>query len=232
MQTPALQSSERPTTRPNTTVVLVTLGFVAALYLTWTGAWVLLEFFQARGGWLATGAGQAVYWTSLKVVLWILPAFYVMRYAGVDLVAAFKGNGIRPILLWGVGAGLLIGAEVIVRKWLGQQPYVVAFSWPFVNAVIIAPIVEEIVFRGAVLFGLMKRYRFHMANVIASLLFVGAHLPGWHFSGVLIQNLTQPLGGALSIFVLGLIFGFVVRKSRSIAGGIVAHGINNFFSML
>lgn len=38
--------------------------------------------------------------------------------------------------------------------------------------------------------------------------------------------------GALSIFVLGLIFGFVVLKSRSVAGGMIAHGINNFFSVL
>ena len=128
--------------------------------------------------------------------------------------------------------GALIGAEAVVRKWLGDQPYSLTLNWTFVNVVLIAPFVEEFIFRGAVLGGLLTSHRFGVANVIASLLFVGAHFPGWYFTGVLIERVSQPIGGALSIFILGLILGFVVKKSRSVAGGMIAHAINNLFSIL
>jgi len=210
----------------------MTLGFVCALYLAWTGAWILMAKLQTHFGWPSTSDAQTLYWVAMKLVLWIVPAIFVLRSLGMRVGDAMRGNGIASALLWGVGVGVLIGAEAVVRKWLGHQPYSFALSWPMVNVVLVAPIVEELVFRGAVLGGLTRRYRFGVANVIASLLFVGAHVPGWYFTGTLVQNLTIPLGGALSIFVLGLIFGFVVLKSRSLAGGMIAHGINNLFSVL
>lgn len=218
--------------RPKSNVVAVTLGFVAALYVAWTGAWLLLPLLEGGLGWPATSTERTLYWTIMKAVLWIVPSILVSRHTGISVGKAMRGDGVRSALIWGVGAGLLIGAEAIIRKWLGNQPYSLTLDWTFVNVVLTAPFVEEFVFRGAVLGGLMQRYRFAVANVIASLLFVGAHVPGWYFSGVLTERLLQPIGGALSIFVLGLIFGFVVLKSRSVAGGMIAHGINNFFSVL
>lgn len=228
----AENASTSVTARPKSNVAAVTFGFVAALYLAWTGAWLLLPILENGIGWPATSNDRTLYWTIMKALLWIVPGIFVFRHAGIKIGAAMRGDGVRAALLWGVGAGLLIGLEAVTRKLLGNQPFSIAFDWTFVNVVLIAPFVEEFVFRGAVLGGLMQRYRFAVANVIASLLFVGAHVPGWHFSGVLMERLTQPLGGALSIFVLGLIFGFVVLKSRSVAGGMIAHGINNLFSIL
>lgn len=218
--------------RKPSNVVAVTLGFVAALYLAWTGAWLLLPLLESGIGWPATSDGRTLYWTVMKALLWVAPAVLVFRYAGINVGKATRGDGIRPALVWGVGAGLLIGLEAVVRKWLGNEPFSLTLDWAFLNVVLIAPFVEEFVFRGAVMGGLMKRYRFGVANAVSSLLFVGAHVPGWHFSGVLMDRLTQPIGGALSIFVLGLIFGFVVLKSRSVAAGMIAHGINNLFSVL
>lgn len=217
---------------PASKVVGVTLAFVFALYVAWTGAWLLLLVLEDHVGWPATSGARSLYWTVLKGLLWVVPAILLFRYSGMSVNAAFRGKGIRSTFLWGVGAGLLIGTEVILRKWITHEPYSLVLSWPLVSTVVIAPFVEELVFRGAVLGGLLMRYRFGVANVIASLLFVGAHLPGWYFTGSLIENLTKPVGGALSIFLLGLIFGFVTRKSRSVAGGMLAHGINNLFSVL
>jgi membrane protease YdiL (CAAX protease family) len=59
------------------------------------------------------------------------------------------------------------------------------------------------------------------------LLFVSLHLPGWYFMGHLRERLTAPLGGAFSIFLLGLAFGYVTYRSRSVAAGVVAHFVNN-----
>lgn len=225
-------SSKLGSVRSDSKVVVVTLGFVFALYIAWTGAWMAMPLLEEHVGWPATSDARSLYWTVLKGLFWVLPAILVFRYSRMSVNDAFRGRGIRSILLWGVGVGALIGAEVVIRKWISHQPYSLAFSWPLLNVIVTAPFVEEFVFRGAVLGGLLMRYRFGVANVIASLLFVGAHFPGWYFTGSLIENLTKPVGGALSIFILGLIFGFVTLKCRSVAGGMIAHAINNLFSVI
>jgi membrane protease YdiL (CAAX protease family) len=51
-----------------------------------------------------------------------------------------------------------------------------------------------------------------------------------YFTGVLWHNLLVPAGGALSVFLLGLLFGLVAHKSRSIAATMLTHAINNAFS--
>lgn len=184
------RTSNLPSGRPASRLVAVTLGFVFALYIVWTGAWIVLGLLEEHVGWPTTSEARSLYWTALKLLFWVLPSLLLFRYSGMSVRAAFRGKGLRPTLLWGVGAGLLIGAEVVVRKWIRSEPYSLVFDWPLVSVVVIAPFVEELLFRGAV------------------------------------------LGGALSIFVLGLIFGFVTRQSRSVLGGMLTHGINNLFSVM
>jgi membrane protease YdiL (CAAX protease family) len=219
-------------THPKYGSVTIALGYVVALYLAWIGAWLLSFLLSKKVGWPVSSDAKVLYWTLMKVILWIIPATYILRYSGIRLREAFTGKGLGSILLWGIGAGVLIGAEVIVRHWVGREPYTLTLSWPLISTVLISPAVEEYVFRGAVLSALAQNVRFGWANLISSTLFVGAHLPGWYFAGTLVENLTQPIGGALSIFVLGLIFGYVVFRSRSITAGIVAHALNNLFSVL
>ncbi|HHW08877.1 MAG TPA: CPBP family intramembrane metalloprotease [Firmicutes bacterium] len=211
---------------------MATLGFVVVLYVTWIGAWLLIGLLEDLVGWPATADDRTFYWTVWRIILWMVPAALVMRYSGIGILEALKGKGLRSILSWGGGVGLLIGMEVCIRLWMGEPPDVPVLNWQLVSTVIMAPLAEEFAFRGAVLGGLLKKYSFGIANALSSLFFVGAHMPGWYFSGTLVENVTKPVGGALSIFILGLIFGFVVFKSRSVASGMIAHAINNFVSVL
>ena len=149
-------------------MVGVTLGFVFALYIVWIGAWIAVGVLEEHVGGPVTSNAKSLYWFVLKGVFWVWPAVLVFRYSRMSVRAAFKGDGIRSALLWGVGAGAIIGAEVVLRKWVSHQPYSLEFSWPLVNTVVIAPFVEEFVFRGAVLGSLLKRYRFGVANTISS----------------------------------------------------------------
>jgi membrane protease YdiL (CAAX protease family) len=48
--------------------------------------------------------------------------------------------------------------------------------------------------------------------------------------GTLGANLTRPVGGAASIFLLGLCFGWVTRHGRSFPGSSVTHALNNLFA--
>lgn len=99
----------------------------------------------------------------------------------------------------------------------------------FVGGVIVAPVVEEITFRGAVLPSLL-RYRFATANTTTALLFLGIHLPGWCFQGRLYAMLSQPVGGAVSILLIGWVLGLVAYKSKSVAASTLTHVLNNLFS--
>lgn len=76
---------------------------------------------------------------------------------------------------------------------------------------------------------LQREYPFVTANIITSLMFVLLHVPGWYFMGVLWDNLLNPVGGAFSIFLVSLVFGYAARRSDSVMGGILAHFLNNLF---
>ncbi len=167
----------------------------------------------------------------MKVLLWVVPSAFLIRYSGRNLLQTTFGTQARHALIWGIGAGLILGIGALIQKYLAHHNLLVHLNWGFLNAIIVAPLVEEFTFRGAVLGNLVGRYRFGVANAITALLFLGSHFPGWYFQGTLSKNLTQLFGGALSIFILGLVFGYVVLKSRSVVGGVIAHSINNLFSM-
>ncbi len=167
----------------------------------------------------------------MKLVLWVLPAIALIRLSGRHIREVIAAKRWRAAIRWGGGIGLLLGVVALVTKALGHQPlFAPKLSWGFINAVLVAPIVEEFTFRGAVLGSLMQRYRFSVANTLTALFFLGAHLIGWYFQGRLTDLLTAPVGGALSIFLLGWLFGLVLRQSQSLIGSTLAHILNNFFN--
>ena len=167
----------------------------------------------------------------MKLILWIAPAIVLIRCSGQTFGEVMALYRWRSILTWGGGVGLILGAMAILTKALGHQPlFTSQISWTLFSGVIVAPLVEEITFRGAILGALENRLRFAVANAITGLLFLGVHFPGWYFQGRLLANLKAPIGGALSIFLLGLLFGYVAHKSKSVAASTLCHMLNNLFS--
>lgn len=83
--------------------------------------------------------------------------------------------------------------------------------------VIIAPITEEIVYRGLILKGLLKHYSVKKAIIISSLLFAFMHFNIWQ--GVI-------------AFVLGLLLAWIYIKTKSITPCILAHALHNFLIVL
>jgi membrane protease YdiL (CAAX protease family) len=184
--------------------------FVLFLYAAWIAAWVLLRTLEPQVDWIATDAGRFVYWQSMKLLLWIVPGVMVLHASGQRLRDVIGLARVRSIVLWGGGIGLLFAVSTLITR---------AFSH--------RSVVEEIVFRGVVLPGLLRRYTFLAANSLTAALFLGIHLPGWYFQGHLTAMLTHPVGGALSIFFIGWLLGLAAYESRSVAGSILAHVLNN-----
>jgi len=193
---------------------------------------MLERYLELRAGCLDTSGSRFFYWFLMKIFLWVLPSIVLIRAAGMTPRRVIGWDRMRSIVLLGGGTGLFLGALALMTKWAGQQPlFSLQLGWPLISGVIIAPFVEEFVFRGAILGALHRCFRFWTANTITALFFLGIHLPGWYFQGRLYANLSNPAGGALSIFLLGLAFGYVAHKSDSVASSTLAHMLNNFFNV-
>jgi uncharacterized protein len=93
------------------------------------------------------------------------------------------------------------------------------FGWwgAFFKVVIIAPVIEELIFRGIILNGFRKNYKAATAVFISALLFSLFHLNPWQMPAT---------------FVLGLLLGWIVIRTRSILLAIIGHAINNLMVLL
>ncbi len=205
-----------------------TVGTFLLLIVGWVATWLLKVRLDALGYWVSTSAGSFVYWTSAKILLWILPARWLIRLSGRTLAQVFNISNYRGWLLWGGGIGIAIGATEFIPNYLSSRPLLpTQDSFALLNMLLIAPTFEEFLMRGAMLGNLQQRYSFLTANVLSSFMFLALHLPGWFFMGSLLANMTRPIGGALSIFLISLLFGYAAKRSQSLCGGIVAHFLNN-----
>ncbi|WP_099189434.1 CPBP family intramembrane glutamic endopeptidase [Tepidibacter mesophilus] len=89
------------------------------------------------------------------------------------------------------------------------------FKHPFIaimSVCIVAPIYEEIIYRGVILKGLSIKYNDKISIVVSALLFAIMHM-----------NIQQ----AINAFFLGIILGYLYLKTKSIYISIFAHFINN-----
>lgn len=211
----------------------VAVTYVIVLFITWTGAWLLSAYLEEHGIMQSTSFARFLYWTVMRVLFWFLPSVLLLRRSGKKLGDVLSLGRIKPILLWGGGVGLFLALEITVTKLLcGQEIFSWELSWSLLTVVIIAPVIEEFTFRGAVLDAFQTRLKFWPANFITGVLFMLIHFPGWYFQGVLAKNLLSPLRGAVAILLLGVLFGFATRQSKSVSGGILTHVLNNLFSSM
>lgn len=217
-----------PARKPVTGIALI---YACLLIAAWIGAWVLSLYLEKHAILPATQFVRLVYWTVLRILIWVLPSVAIIRRSGRRFRDALGVRRIKSALLWGGIGGIVLGIlTLIFRTVRGMPLFSIDWNWSLLTAIIIGPIVEEITFRGTVLGALEARCSFAVSNLITGFLFLLIHLPGWYFQGTLMQNLVSPFSGALSILLLGWLFGYVAHRSKSLAGGILIHVLNNFFA--
>jgi hypothetical protein len=85
--------------------------FAGLLYLTWCGAWVCERALASHVSWLRTDYGAFLYWTTAKLVLWVLPALALIHRPGRSLAAVLGLRRLRALFLWGGGVGLVLVAN-------------------------------------------------------------------------------------------------------------------------
>jgi membrane protease YdiL (CAAX protease family) len=131
---------------------------------------------------------------------------------------------IIPILIFLPGLQYLVGLmNVVVEKVIPSPPWFwemferifenrFGFWGAFLKVAVLAPIIEETLFRGIIMHGLMKNYKSWYAILLSGLLFSVYHLNPWQMTYT---------------FFLGLFLGWLMVRTRSLPLCIIAHSINN-----
>jgi membrane protease YdiL (CAAX protease family) len=193
-------------------LVLVSVGMVAALFLG-----LKREYLQNIG-------------VLFLELVYLLPVVLILAWRGIHW--KYLGFGKFTVNVLGLGCGLLIGgyAIIIVHNSLlylfkintqGDQIFEAINQlespvWLFIVGGIIAPIVEEIFFRGFLFQGFRQKYGWMPAVFLSSAIFGAAHL--------------DPVS-LIPTFVLGCVLAYVYHRSNSVWPGILFHAAINSFSL-
>ena len=175
-----------------------------------------------------------IYGSYIVVVLeliYILPVVIILAVRRAD----FKLLGFRGFKagVMGIGCGLVVGTYLItivnnaifvmlgVKTQAEEMGRIMAAisspGWLIIAGVIVAPVVEESLFRGFIFAGFRQRYCFQTAAVLSSALFAIAH---------------HQLAALIPTFVLGYIFSHLYQRSNSIFPGMLLHFLVNAFGII
>ena len=164
-------------------------------------------------------------------LIYILPVVIILAVRRAD----FKLLGYRRFKagVMGIGCGLVVGTYLItivnnaifvmlgVKTQAEEMSHIMAAisspGWLIIAGVIVAPIVEESLFRGFLFAGFRQRYGFQTAALLSSALFAIAH---------------HQLAALIPTFVLGYIFSHLYQKSNSIFPGMILHFLVNAFGII
>lgn len=194
------------------------------------------EGFTGRATLAATDrtATVAVYLISSILLLVIEYGLLALRRSTGEARALFGAARGAYVLGWGLAGGLAVKfasdavtyvESLFVRHIQDNNPLVTnpqAFSNPlvlallFVSVVLVAPLAEELFYRG-MLFGLLRRRGFWVAAIASSILFGAAHL-----------SLTLFLPLALTGFGLAIIY----ERTRTLWAPTIAHAVFNGVALL
>ena len=210
-------------TKEKNSDVSILIGYLLLFYLAWTikELW-LIEYIYSFGEIISPLIEALV-----KSLIWIVPAWiYIKLYLHSIPISFLKMNvNVKKGLLWGIFLSLLLGAFLILEAYLFNG---VSFHFSlsfddYLNTLLMAGLAEEIVFRGLILQELDKRMTFWKANLITALLFLVIHYPIWIYNDIIFQS-----GSHIYVFIIGLLFGFVYKKTGSLWSVIILHAFHNY----
>lgn len=173
--------------------------FVIAQDAILFGAAAGFSVVRSRGGWSLLG----------------LRRFNVRLGCGLSIALLFASYAVRACYAF---AALALGAQLQSQSIVPRLDVSgVGFALTFFAAAIVAPIVEEIFFRGFVYAGLRARW-----GVAGALLLSAVFFTALHFT----LDLFVP------IFILGVFLAWVYEKTGSLYPGILLHASNNAIALV
>jgi membrane protease YdiL (CAAX protease family) len=155
--------------------------------------------------------------------------YYAYRRAGVPLKDLFPAKMFNLLIIFPVIIFLWAEQNLIDRVNFVVNNLLPAPEWfwelfnkifesdygiygAILKVAIMAPIIEEMIFRGVIMHGLMRNYSKFTAVFVSALLFALFHLNPWQFPAT---------------FILGLVLGTLMLRTRNIYLCILGHATNN-----
>jgi membrane protease YdiL (CAAX protease family) len=207
--------------------------YVAVFLLVWSlRATVFIHIDEG----IESAAWRNVYSNVVKFAVWVLPALITLRVWGLRPLTYTKLTtrlDKRGSILGAIVALVWLSLVVLVEAVLSHRSVGTILLHPewlsILIGVFFSPICEEILFRGFFLNQLNESFSFRKSNVLSALLFMLVHWPYWvskfGFSAGVIKD-------SINVFLLGCLFGWLMKKSNSLWPAIGMHIANNFLSGL
>nr|WP_321356707.1 type II CAAX endopeptidase family protein [uncultured Draconibacterium sp.] len=160
--------------------------------------------------------------------------YYGIRKAKAPVLEIFPFKLFNPLVfipvvtfLWGAH-NILDVVNIWVEKMLPAPPWFwelfdrifegdYGFMGAFLKVAVVAPIIEELIFRGLIFNGFRKNYNGFVAVFMSALLFSLFHLNPWQMPAT---------------FLLGLLLGWLMLRTNNILVAIIGHSINNAMVLL
>ncbi|MGG3889652.1 CPBP family intramembrane glutamic endopeptidase [Metabacillus fastidiosus] len=202
----------------------IMIGYLFIFYFVWC----IKELWIRQYIYSFDETTSAILEALVKSFIWIVPAWlYIKYYLHNKLFDYLKMNvNLKKGLFWGIVLSLLLGLYFGFETYIFyQQSFQFSLSFnDYLNGFLMAGIAEEIIFRGLILQEINKRIAFWKANFITALLFLVIHYPYWIYNETFFN-----FGSHIYVFLIGLLFGFVFKKTGSLWSVILLHAFHNFF---
>jgi hypothetical protein len=167
----------------------------------------IVLFFASRhggGAWARLGLRRFAVWVAV-----LMPPLALFLQVLTGIISEI----LSPLL-----GGMKNPQGCNISQAFGADPYLAVIS-----IAVIAPVVEEVVFRGFIYGGLRRKWGVSLSVVVSSLVFALAH----SFS----------VGGSIlllgpSLFIAGVALALVYERSRSLVPGMVLHASFNLIAVV
>ncbi len=137
----------------------------------------------------------------VKLYLFTLPIIIIAGFI-INLISSYYG--VTPDM------------QDVVRWVLEERSLFILISLVLFG-IIVAPVIEEIIFRGFLQTALKNSFGGRYAILISAALFAGVHMDLFAF---------------LQIFILGILLGYLYEKTQTIAASIVVHILHNSLTLI
>jgi membrane protease YdiL (CAAX protease family) len=186
------------------TTILAALGYLFALGLALGIPALIAKKFASKE---TLGIQRLPSWKDIGVALFSIVPYYVISaiilYLGMEVFTVIDPE---------------VGQAVPFKDLTLRIEYLVAF----ITLVVIAPLAEELLFRGYFLGRLGEKLGKWVAVLVTALVFGAMHLLGPTETGIVLQ-----WGAAADTFAMGLVVGILRVLTGSIWAGVLLHSIKN-----
>lgn len=232
MASASVEQTGQESRRGRTSAALV--AYLALFFCVWALRATALFFIDRR---IQADSAKAVYSNAVKLAVWVVPVFVYLKFYDRRKPLEYLKLTTRPsgggLLYAALAVALFFACVVLAEPFVSGRSLGAVFGSGHALPAIAAAsttassLLEEIMFRGFVLRQLWERLSFLPANVLTAVLFVLVHWPNWLWTEGFRVGL---LATSLSIFVLALLLGYLLKWTNSLWPCVAVHAANNLLS--